>query len=107
VTQQRQDPKGRDQEGTKRQNCYCLGARPVHPKSECPGKDAVCHKCGRKRAITKSAARAKQLKQADLVSQDRLKYIACRHNQGPVLASLQSNTHLQTIIHYQNLTSSN
>ena len=31
----------------KRQSCYCCGARTVHP-----AKDAACHRCGKKGALT-------------------------------------------------------
>ena len=41
-------PKAKEQEGTKRQSCFCCGATPAHPKSECPAKNVVCHRCGRK-----------------------------------------------------------
>ena len=40
--------KRKDQEGIKRQNCYCCGTRTAHPKSKCPARDVVCHKCGKK-----------------------------------------------------------
>ena len=35
-----------DKDGMKRQDCYCCGARPAHPK--CPAKDVICHNCGKK-----------------------------------------------------------
>ena len=37
-----------DKDGMKRQDCYCCGARPAHPKSKCPAKDVICHNCGKK-----------------------------------------------------------
>ena len=37
-----------DKDGMKRQDCYCCGARPAHPKSKCPAKDVKCHNCGKK-----------------------------------------------------------
>lgn len=40
-------PSGKDQEGTRRQSCYCCGAKPAHSESECPAKDATCHRCGK------------------------------------------------------------
>ena len=42
------NPKGKDQEGTRRHSCYCCGAKPAHPKSECPAKDAMCYRCGKR-----------------------------------------------------------
>ncbi|PFX14801.1 Retrovirus-related Pol polyprotein from transposon 17.6 [Stylophora pistillata] len=33
---------------TKRQSCFCCGAKPAHPRSQCPAKDVTCHKCGKK-----------------------------------------------------------
>ncbi|PFX30005.1 Retrovirus-related Pol polyprotein [Stylophora pistillata] len=32
----------------KRQSCFCCGAKPAHPRSQCPAKDVTCHKCGKK-----------------------------------------------------------
>ena len=33
---------------TKRQSCFCCGAKPAHPRSQCAAKDVTCHKCGKK-----------------------------------------------------------
>lgn len=33
---------------TKRQSCFSCGAKPAHPRSQCPAKDVTCHKCGKK-----------------------------------------------------------
>ena len=41
-------PKAKEREGAKRQNCFCCGATPSHPESECPAKEVVCYRCGRK-----------------------------------------------------------
>ena len=42
------DDTSQDKDGMKRQDCYCCGARPAHPKSKCPAKDVTCHNCGKK-----------------------------------------------------------
>ena len=42
------DDTSQDKDGTKRQDCYCCGARPPHPKSKCPARDVTCHSCGKK-----------------------------------------------------------
>ena len=42
------DDTSQDKDGTKRQDCYCCGARPAHPKSKCPARDVTCHSCGKK-----------------------------------------------------------
>ncbi|PFX16986.1 hypothetical protein AWC38_SpisGene18711 [Stylophora pistillata] len=33
---------------SKRQSCFCCGAKPTHPRSQCPAKYVTCHKCGKK-----------------------------------------------------------
>ena len=45
------DDTSQDKDGTKRQDCYCCGARPAHPRSKCPAKDITCHSCGKKRTL--------------------------------------------------------
>ena len=42
------DDTSQDKDGMKRQDCYCCGARPAHPKSKCPAKDVTCHSCDKK-----------------------------------------------------------
>ena len=32
---------------SKRESCFNCGAKPPHPKSECPAKNAKCFKCGK------------------------------------------------------------
>ena len=47
--QQPQRPGSNDQKQTKskRESCFNCGAKPSHPKSECPAKKAKCFKCGK------------------------------------------------------------
>ena len=41
-------PKPKEQEGANRQSCFCCGATPAHPKSECTAKEVACYRCDRK-----------------------------------------------------------
>ena len=34
--------KDKEHGDTKRQSCFCCGAKPVHPRSQCPAKDVTC-----------------------------------------------------------------
>ena len=47
--QQPQRPASNDQkqERSKRETCFYCGAKPSHPKSECPAKREKCFKCGK------------------------------------------------------------
>lgn len=46
---QPQRPASNDQKQgrSKRETCFYCGAKPSHPKSECPAKKAKCFKCGK------------------------------------------------------------
>lgn len=67
-------PKAKVQEGTKRQSCFCCGAMPPQLKSECPAKDVICYRCGRK-GHYQSVAKAKLLNLEELWNTNRLKFI--------------------------------
>ncbi|PFX23285.1 28S ribosomal protein S18b, mitochondrial [Stylophora pistillata] len=45
--QQRPASSDRKQGRSKRETCFYCGAKPSHPKSECPAKKAKCFKCGK------------------------------------------------------------
>ena len=47
---------------TKRQSCFCCGAKPAHPRSQCPAKDVTSHKC-RKKGNYKKCCKSKTGKQ--------------------------------------------
>ena len=57
------DVTSQDKDGMKRQDCHCCGARPAHPKSECPAKDVLCPNCGKK-GTNRGVAQARAQTQA-------------------------------------------
>ena len=47
--QQKETGGSDSQKCTKRETCFNCGAKPAHPRSECPAKKAKCFKCGKDR----------------------------------------------------------
>ena len=85
--------KGKEQDGMKRQNCYCCGATPAHPK--CPAKDVVCQNCGNKGHYQKccKSKRANSGKHSKF-KQTQIRGLQTQPVANDILASLQS-THIQ------------
>ena len=40
--------KDKEHSETKRRSCFSCGAKPAHPRLQCPAKDVTCHKSGKK-----------------------------------------------------------
>ena len=64
---------------TKRQSCFCCGAKPAHPRSQCPAKDVTSHKC-RKKGNYKKCCKSKTGKQGQLVNLGRFRYMVYKHH---------------------------
>ena len=39
--------KDKEHTETKRRSCFSCGAKPAHPRLQCPAKDVTCHKSGK------------------------------------------------------------
>ena len=113
--QQPQRPASNDQKQgrSKRETCFYCGAKPSHPKSECPGKREKCFKCGKEGhygSVFKSKSKDARVNELHVQSTTVSECVDCVLNEYEPVYFNAPTHHLNTVtveslIQNQNLTS--
>ena len=70
--------KDKEHSETKRRSCFICGAKPAHPRLQCPAKDVTCHKSGKK-GHYKKCCKSKTGKQGMTSDLGRFKYMVYKY----------------------------